>query len=30
MKNYGNLGGYYPLQPTASTDNTLLDFHYSS
>ena len=30
MKNYGYLGGYYPPQPTASTDNTLLDLHNSS
>ena len=27
MKNYGDLGGYYPPRPTASTDNTLLDLH---
>ena len=27
MKNYGDLGGYYPPQPKASTDNTLLDLH---
>ena len=32
MKNQGDLGGCYPPQPTASTDNTLLDLHnyYSS
>ena len=30
MKNYGDLGGCYPPQPTASTDNTLLDLHNSS
>ena len=29
-KNYGDLGGCYPPQPTASTDNTLLDLHNSS
>ena len=27
MKTYGDLGGYYPPRPTASTDNTLLDLH---
>ena len=32
MKNYGDLGGCYLPQPTASTDNTLLNLHinYSS
>ena len=30
MKNYGDLGGCYPPQPTASTDNTLLDLQNSS
>ena len=30
MKNYGDLGGYYPPWPTASTDNSLLDLHNSS
>ena len=25
MKNYGDLGGFYPPRPTASTDNTPLD-----
>ena len=30
MKNYRDLGGCYPPQPTASTDNTLLDLHNSS
>ena len=30
MKNYGDLGGCYPLRPTASTDNTLLDLYNSS
>ena len=27
IKNYGDLGGFYPPRPTASTDNTLLDLH---
>ena len=27
MKNYGDLGGYYPPRPMASTDKTLLDLH---
>ena len=30
MKNYGDLGGYYPPRPKASTDNTLLNLHNSS
>ena len=30
MKNYGDLGGCYPPQPAASTDNTLRDLHNSS
>ena len=30
MKNYGDLGGCYSPQPTALTDNTLLDVHNSS
>ena len=30
MKNYGDLGGVYLSQPTATTDNTLLDLHNSS
>ena len=30
MKNYGDIGGYYPPRPTATTDNTLLDLHNSS
>ena len=30
MKNYGDLGGCYPAQPTASTDNFLLDLRNSS
>ena len=30
MKNYGDLGGCYLPQPTASMDNTLLDLHNSS
>ena len=30
MKNYGDLGGCYPPQPTVLTDNTLLDVHNSS
>ena len=30
MKNYGDLGGCYPPQPTASMDNTLLDLDNSS
>ena len=30
MKNYGDLRGYYPPQPKALTDNTLLDLHNSS
>ena len=30
MKNYADLGGCYPPQPSASADNTLLDLHYSS
>ena len=30
MKNYGDLGGCYLPQPTASTDNTHLDLHNSS
>ena len=30
MKSYGDLQGCYPPQPTASTDNTLLDLHNSS
>ena len=30
MKNYGDLEGCYPPQPTAMTDNTLLDLHNSS
>ena len=30
MKNYGDLGGCCPPQPTTSTDNTLLDLHSSS
>ena len=29
MKNYGDLGGCYPPQPTPSMDNTLLDLHNS-
>ena len=29
MKNYGD-GGCYPPQPTASTDNTLLNLYNSS
>ena len=29
MKNYADLGGCYPPQPSAS-DNTLLDLHHSS
>ena len=29
-KNYADLGGCYPPQPSASTDNTLLDLHNSS
>ena len=27
MKNYGDLGGFYPPRPMTSTDNTLLDLH---
>ena len=30
MKNYADLGGCYPPQPSASADNTLLDLHNSS
>ena len=31
MKNYGDLEGFYPPRPTASTDNTPLDLiHYHS
>ena len=30
MKNYADLGGFYPPQPSASADNTLLDLHNSS
>ena len=30
MKNYGDLGGFYPPQPMALTENTLLDLHNSS
>ena len=30
MKNYSDLGGCYPPQPSASADNTLLDLHNSS
>ena len=30
MKKNGDLGGCYPPQPTAMTDNTLLDLHNSS
>ena len=30
MKNYEDLGECSPPQPTASTDNTLLDLHNSS
>ena len=30
MKNYGDLVGCYPPQPTALMDNTLLDLHNSS
>ena len=30
MTNYGDLGGCYPPQPTASKDNILLDLHHSS
>ena len=29
MKNYGDLGGFYPPRPTASTDNALVDLHNS-
>ena len=27
MKNYADLGGYYPPRRSASLDNTLLDLH---
>ena len=27
MKNYGDLGGFYPPQPMALTDNTLFVLH---
>ena len=30
MKNYADLGGCFPPQPSASADNTLLDLHNSS
>ena len=30
MKNYADLGGCYPPQSSASTDDTLLDLHNSS
>ena len=30
MKNYADLGGCYPPQPSASAVNTLLDLHNSS
>ena len=30
MKNYADLGGCYPPQPSASADNSLLDLHNSS
>ena len=30
MKNYADLGGCYPPQPSASADSTLLDLHNSS
>ena len=30
MKNYADLGGCYPPQPSASADNTFLDLHNSS
>ena len=30
MKNYADLGGCYPPQPSASADNTLRDLHNSS
>ena len=30
MKNYADLGGCYPPQPSALADNTLLDLHNSS
>ena len=30
MKNYPDLGGCYPPQPSASADNTLRDLHNSS
>ena len=30
IKNYGDLGGCYPIRRTVSTDNTLLDLHNSS